>query len=58
MMGIGDMDNDLTMIEIVGKGVVMGQAPDYMKDVADCITKSNNESGVAHAIEQWALNML
>ncbi|WP_347298550.1 Cof-type HAD-IIB family hydrolase [Dolosigranulum savutiense] len=58
MMGIGDMDNDLTMIEIVGKGVVMGQAPDYMKDVADYITKSNNESGVAHAIEQWALSVL
>lgn len=41
------------MFETVGYSVVMGNAPDDVKKYADYVTKSNNEDGVAYAIENF-----
>ena len=54
-MAIGDAGNDLPMIEAAGIGVAMDNSFDYVKDAADFITLSNEESGVAHAIEKFVL---
>ncbi|SHS97501.1 phosphatase yitU [Mycobacteroides abscessus subsp. abscessus] len=53
---IGDGENDLTMIEYAGCGVAMGNAVSTVKEIAQFHTHSNNEHGVAYAIEQLILN--
>lgn len=55
-MAIGDEENDRAMLEVVGTPVVMENGVDSVKTLAKHITKSNNESGVAHAIREWVLN--
>lgn len=55
---IGDNENDLSMIEYAGCGVAMGNAVEKIKAAADFETLSNNENGVAHAIEKLILNQL
>jgi 5-amino-6-(5-phospho-D-ribitylamino)uracil phosphatase len=52
---IGDEVNDLEMIRHAGLGVAMGNAIPAVKAVADYITRSNEEDGVAHVVEQFLL---
>lgn len=52
---IGDAENDLDMIKFAGLGVAMGNAFDEVKQVADYITKTNREDGVAYAIRKFVL---
>lgn len=58
VMAIGDGENDLEMLELAGIGVAMGNANDHIKSVANVTTKSNDEDGVAAAVEQYVLNPL
>lgn len=51
-MGIGDGGNDVTMIEMAGIGVAMGNAEESLKEIADHVTLTNDEDGVAVAIER------
>ena len=53
VMAIGDNINDLEMLQTVGWGVAMGQAPAIIKEAAHAITASNVEDGVAQAIESY-----
>lgn len=53
---IGDHENDIHMIKYAGLGVAMGNAVNSVKDIADYITKSNEENGVAHVINKFILN--
>jgi len=55
VMAIGDQENDLAMIEYAGTGVAMGNAIDSVKQIAQFVTKTNMEDGVAHAIEELVL---
>lgn len=55
-MAIGDQANDYSMIEQAGVGVAMGNAIPSLKAIADFETASNNDSGVARAIEKFVLN--
>lgn len=55
IMAIGDQGNDLSMVSFAGVGVAMGNAIDEIKNAAQHITKTNEENGVAYAIQQWAL---
>lgn len=55
MIAIGDSENDLSMIKYVGHGIAMGNAMDSVKKVADEIIKTNDEDGVAEAIEKFIL---
>jgi Cof subfamily protein (haloacid dehalogenase superfamily) len=52
---IGDEVNDLEMIRHAGLGVAMGNATPAIKAVADYITRTNEEDGVAHVVEQFVL---
>lgn len=49
---IGDNINDKKMIEEAGLGVAMGQSAPLIKAVADYITDSNEEEGVAKILEK------
>lgn len=55
VMAIGDSFNDLEMICYAGLGVAMGNARPEVKEAADFITRSNEEDGVAEAIERYVL---
>ncbi|WP_242141912.1 MULTISPECIES: Cof-type HAD-IIB family hydrolase [unclassified Bacillus cereus group] len=52
MVAIGDSLEDLEVIEHVGLGVAMGNAPLPLKQAADWITRSNNENGVQYMIKE------
>lgn len=56
IMACGDSSNDFTMIRDCGLGVAMGNAQDSIKEAADFITLTNEEDGVAHAIETFVLS--
>ncbi len=51
----GDAGNDLHMIEYAGLGVAMGNAFDEVKEAANYITDTNENDGVAKAIEKFIL---
>lgn len=51
----GDGFNDLSMIQYAGMGVAMANAQNVVKEVADYITLSNDEDGVAHVIHKFML---
>jgi Cof subfamily protein (haloacid dehalogenase superfamily) len=51
----GDMDNDVAMFRRAGVSVAMGQAPDTVKSAADFVSSSNEQDGVAHAIDAFVL---
>ncbi len=55
VMTLGDFDNDLPMIQWAGWGVAMGNANERVKNAARVITKTNDEDGVAWAVEQYVL---
>lgn len=49
---IGDNFNDKEMIEYAGFGIAMGNAPAEVKDVANYIADTNDNDGVAKALEE------
>ena len=55
VLAIGDSYNDLDMIPWAGVGVAMANARPELKDVADYITSSNDEHGVAEALRRYVL---
>jgi hydroxymethylpyrimidine pyrophosphatase-like HAD family hydrolase len=55
---LGDQYNDVPMLERAGIAIAMGQAPEPVKAHADYVTSSNDEDGVAHAIDTILLPML
>lgn len=55
IMACGDGNNDTDMLRTVGFGVAMKNAESSVKAAADYITGTNDEQGVAKAIEQFVL---
>lgn len=55
VMAIGDNYNDLEMIQYAGLGVAMGNAPIPVQAVADHVTSSIDQDGVAKAIAKFLL---
>ncbi len=51
VVAIGDSLNDISMLEYAGTGVAVANAREEVKQVAQVITLSNLEDGVAHFIE-------
>jgi Cof subfamily protein (haloacid dehalogenase superfamily) len=49
---IGDGLNDIEMLREAGLGIAMGNAPDAVKSVADWVTGTNDEAGVAQAVQR------
>ena len=53
IIAIGDNVNDKKMIENAGIGIAMGKSTPIVASVADYITNTNNEDGVANALEKF-----
>ncbi|MBM7853649.1 Cof subfamily protein (haloacid dehalogenase superfamily) [Desulfohalotomaculum tongense] len=56
VMAIGDGDNDVEMLRYAGMGVVVGNAREEIKALAGYVAPSNDEDGVAEALEKLVLN--
>ncbi len=55
IMTAGDSFNDREMLQLVGTGVAMGQAPNAVKTVAKYVTDTNEKDGLAKALERLVL---
>ena len=54
-MAFGDGGNDISMLRHAGIGVAMGNAKEDVKAVADYVTSSVDEDGVAMALEKFGI---
>lgn len=52
-VAFGDMPNDLEMLRWADHGVAMGNALPSLHTVADEVTLSNDEAGLAHVLRRW-----
>jgi len=50
IIAFGDEDNDLEMIDYAGIGVAMSNGIDQLKSIANAVTLSNNEDGIAELL--------
>lgn len=53
--GIGDGNNDFEMLQAVGTGIAMGNAVPRLKEIADYVTATVSEDGLAQAFEHFGL---
>ena len=51
-MAFGAAQNDEHMLEVAGVGVAMGNSVPLIIDMADKVTASNDEDGIAIVVEQ------
>ena len=54
-MACGDGYNDIPMMRYAGLSVAMENAQPQVKEVADYITKSNDEDGIVEVIDKFIL---
>ena len=52
VVAFGDAENDIPMLRAAGVGVAMGNADPAVKAAADMVTLSNNEDGIAAALDK------
>ena len=50
VMAFGDAQNDMSMLDFAGHGVAMGNACPELKEMADEITLSHNDDGIAASL--------
>ena len=55
VMACGDSPNDIAMLKAAGLGVAVGNAEEEVKEIADFISRSNLEDGVAYAVKKFVL---
>ncbi len=55
VMAIGDSGNDIELLRHVGFPVAMGNAEEHIKQMSHFVTSSNDDHGVALAIERFVL---
>ncbi|MGH3823456.1 MAG: HAD family hydrolase [Pseudonocardiaceae bacterium] len=53
VLAVGDMPNDLSMLQWAGHGVAMANAHPTVLEAADEITAGNSEDGLAAILERW-----
>lgn len=53
VMAVGDSNNDYTMLQYAGLAVAMENGNDNVKQMADFITKTNDELGLAYAMDKF-----
>lgn len=53
MMAFGDAENDMEMLQTVKYGIAMGNAMDSLKKVAYDITDTNDNQGIAKALDKY-----
>jgi Cof subfamily protein (haloacid dehalogenase superfamily) len=54
-VAIGDQQNDVPMFKVAGLSIAMGNAVEEIKKMCDFVTLTNDENGVAYAINHYVL---
>jgi Cof subfamily protein (haloacid dehalogenase superfamily) len=54
-IALGDSDNDRTMLECAGVGIAMGNADEFLKQIADDVTDAIGKAGLAKAFKKYGL---
>jgi hydroxymethylpyrimidine pyrophosphatase-like HAD family hydrolase len=54
-IAVGDSDNDRTMLEWAGAGIAMGNAEEDLKQIADHVTDTGRNAGLAKAFKKYGL---
>ena len=57
-VAFGDDKNDVEMLRLCGKGIAVANAIDEVRDIADEITQTNDEDGVAVWLERYLRDCL
>lgn len=57
-LAVGDGDNDVSMFEVVGTSIAMGQAPDAVQEQAHLVAPPFAQDGLARVLELVALGEL
>ena len=57
VIAMGDSDNDAKLLKAAGLGVAMANGEEHIKSIADVMTATNNEDGVAQAIRKYVFQM-
>lgn len=52
-IAFGDGHNDISMVNYAGIGVAMGNAVAELRKIADRVTLSNDENGIAHILQEF-----
>jgi len=55
VVAIGDSDNDMSMLKLAGRGIVMGNCCENLKREKFIMVSSNDEGGIVEAIERYVL---
>ena len=55
VMAVGDGENDMEMLKMVGHPVAMGNAVPKLKKIAKHVVGTNGEDGVAQALREIAM---
>jgi Cof subfamily protein (haloacid dehalogenase superfamily) len=55
-VAMGDNFNDVPMLQTAGFSIAMANAEDEVKEMCDAVTLTNEEHGVAYAINKYILN--
>ncbi|MCC8166120.1 MAG: Cof-type HAD-IIB family hydrolase, partial [Planctomycetes bacterium] len=55
LVAFGDADNDFSLCKLAGIGIAMGNACDDLKAVTDMVTTTNNDDGIACALEKLGI---
>lgn len=53
IIAFGDEDNDIEMLKYAGYGIAMGNSKEHIKSIADDVTLTNEEEGVAVFLERF-----
>jgi Cof subfamily protein (haloacid dehalogenase superfamily) len=56
VIAVGDQQNDVSMFRVVGLPVAMGNSPEAVKQQAKVVAPSNDEGGLAWAIQKFILH--
>lgn len=56
VVAIGDNENDISMFKVAGLAIAMKNGDDIIRKHANVITDTNDDDGVANAIEKYILN--
>lgn len=54
-IGFGDGGNDISMLKAAGAGVAMGNANDAVKEIADYVTSTVDDDGIAKALRHYGV---
>lgn len=55
VLALGDGENDIEMVRLAGVGVAVGNADPHLKAAADHVVATNDNDGVAEAVERFVL---